>query len=165
VQLERQGNEWVASDLRLSNSSAQAAIQLKGSISWPSSPSTLVLRNTTVDLRAGQALAASCAGLQAGDEVYVSVEASRSAPGQLPQASRVECSVQIPSNSVQEGSGTLLSVSGSAVSVAVRGITLSLSITDRSLMPANPGALLNRSVEIEYQRSGTGYVLRKLKAD
>jgi hypothetical protein len=165
VEARRQGDEWVASSLSATATDTAPAVQLKGSITWGSGTGTLAVRGTTVNLNSGQALDASCAGISAGDEVYVTISAARSAPGQPPQATQVICSGQIPATSVQEASGTLVSASSDTVVVSVRGRNLSLNITSFSLLPAALNTRIGRPVEIEYQQSGSTYQLRKLKLD
>ena len=86
----------------------------------------------------------------------------------MPKASEIECTRQIPDTSVQEVKGVLLTVdqTSKTVRVQVGSNTLALAwVNGQTLMPANSTALLNKRVEIEYQRSSTGLVLRKLKTE
>jgi hypothetical protein len=96
--------------------------------------------------------------------VYVTVKARRDTPGQLPVATRVECSMALPEGGVQEATGLLQALQPGSVQVLVRGAVLTLQRTDRSLLaPIDWTSRLGRSVEIEYQRTGGVLVLRKLK--
>ena len=163
LQLKRQGAEWVASSLTEQSQQDQPSVQLKGTLDWTPNASTLQLRGTTVRLPSS-ALAEGCQGLPAQSEVYVTVQARSSAPGQLPVATRVECSIALPESSVQEATGVLQALQAGSVQVLVRGTVLTLQRTDRSLLaPIDWTAWLGRSVEIEYQRTGGVLVLRKLK--
>lgn len=162
MQIQRQGGQWVATRLTEQSSDSLPAVQLKGSLDWSPGASQLQVRGTTVSLPAG-ALSDGCRGLGADTEVFVTVQARPAAPGQLPVATRVDCATVVPEGGVQEATGVLRAVQARSVQVSVRGSLLSLDRNERSLMPADPAALLERSVEIEYQRIGGSLVLRKLK--
>lgn len=163
LQLKRQGGEWVASSLTEQTQQDQPSVQLKGTLDWTPNASTLQLRGTTVSLPS-TALTEGCQGLPAKAEVYVTVKARRDTPGQLPVATRVECSMALPEGSVQEATGLLQALQPGSVQVLVRGAVLTLQRTDRSLLaPIDWTSRLGRSVEIEYQRTGGVLVLRKLK--
>ncbi len=163
LQLKRQGGEWVASSLTEQSQQDQSSVQLKGTLDWTPNASTLQLRGTTVSLPS-TALTESCQGLPAKAEVYVTVKARRDTPGQLPVATRVECSMALPEGGVQEATGLLQALQAGSVQVLVRGTVLTLQRTDRSLLaPIDWTSRLGRSVEIEYQRTGGVLVLRKLK--
>ena len=163
LQLKRQGGEWVASSLTEQTQQDQPSVQLKGTLDWTPNASTLQLRGTTVSLPS-TALTESCQGLPAKAEVYVTVKARRDTPGQLPVATRVECSMALPEGGVQEATGLLQALQAGSVQVLVRGTVLTLQRTDRSLLaPIDWTSRLGRSVEIEYQRTGGVLVLRKLK--
>ena len=172
VTLVRNGNDWQASSVSAQRTDAVPFVEIKGSLRWSSNASSLQLRGTSLqlpsNLLAGNLLAGNCAGLQDGEEVYVSLKAQRRSPGLPPQVAEIECTSQIPQDSVQEANGTLRSVDPvhKTLNVLVGGKELSLVWTsDQSLMPATGRLHIGMRVEIEYQRSSNGLMLRKLKLE
>lgn len=162
LQIQRQGNQWVATRVTEQSGDSLPPVQLKGALEWTPDAAQLQVRGTTVSLPAG-ALAEGCRGLGADTEVFVTVQARPAAPGQMPVATRVDCATVVPEGAVQEVLGVLRTVQARSLQVSVRGNLLTLERTDRSLMPPDLASLADRSVEIEYQRLGGSLVLRKLK--
>lgn len=167
LNLQRNGSDWQASRMSTERADALQAVEIKGSVRWSSNASTLQLRGTPVQLPGGL-LASTCAGLRDGEEVYISLKAQRRNPGLPPQASQIECSRQIPQASVQEASGILLTVDAGQKMLEVRvgGETLALMWANgQTLMPPLNLLRSGMAVEIEYQRSSNGLMLRKLKPE
>lgn len=167
LKLVRSGSDWQASSLSVLRADTQPDVELKGSLRWPPVASSVQLRGTTVQL-SPDLLTGSCAGLQAGEEVYISLKALRRSPGQVPLTSQIECSHQIPQASVQEAQGTLLNLDTTNKTLDVRVGADTLSLTwnaSQTLMPPTGQLRSGMAVEIEYQRSSTGLMLRKLKPE
>jgi len=162
LQLQRQGEQWVATGLTEQSGDSLPAVQLKGALDWNPGATELQVRGTRVSLPAG-ALGEGCRGLGADTEVFVTVQARPGAPGQLPVATRVECATVVPEGGVQEAAGVLRAAQARSIEVSVRGKPISLERTERSLVPPDLAALLEQPVDIEYQRIGGSLVLRKLK--
>lgn len=167
LSLQRSGNDWQASSLSTQRSADQPEVQIKGSLIWNSSTSTLQLRGTSLQLPANL-LTGNCAGLQDGEQVYVDLKAQRRSPGLPPQVSAMKCLRQIPDASVQEARATVVGVDTASRSVQVRAGSATLSLTwvvGQTLMPPVGQLQAGMTVEIEYQRSSNGLLLRKLKTD
>ena len=165
LKLTRSGAAWQASNLTLLRNSNQPEVELKGSLRWISGANTIQLRGTTVQL-APNLLTGNCANLLQDEEVFISLKAQQRSQGQAPQASQIECSRQIPDTSVQEAEGKILSVDAAhkTLDIRVGNSTLSLAWNpSQTLMPPVTQLLAGLSVEIEYQRSSTGLMLRKIK--
>jgi len=168
VQLKLVGRAsgWQASSLVVQKKDTSPDIELKGSVRWLGG-NTLQLRGTAVQVPPSL-LTDSCANLQTGQEVFISLKARRRDPGQLPQATQVTCSVQIPDASVQEAQGVLMGVDSTTKTVEVRvdNATLTLIWTSgQTLMPSITALRSGMSVEIEYQRGSSGLMLRKIKPE
>lgn len=162
VQLRREGGQWVAQSLTAQTLAGQPLVRLKGVIPWNVSAGLLRMRGTTVEVD-NAALAPSCQGIAAGAEVLVVVDARRGPPGQPPVATSVDCSTSAAKDEVLEAQGLLLQIQADSLTVQVRGSPLTLVRTERSLLPRDWAGWQGRAVEVEYQRSGSSYLLRKLK--
>lgn len=166
IEIRRSGNEFKAVTLKEREHSSEfgGAVELKGSITWPSDSSQLSLRGNLVNIPSG-ALDSSCSRVQANDNTYVEIEAARASPGQPLLATRVSCTKTIPTSSVIEVSGTLQQIDtiNNTLTLATQDGTLSLTWSSASLLPRNITDLLNRRVEVEYQTVNGANRLRKLK--
>jgi hypothetical protein len=160
------GATWQAQTLtpKQSNSELGGEVLLKGSLSWNPSTTTLTLRGTPVAVAAG-ALGSSCNGLPANSAVYLEVKATRTAPGGGLQARQVTCSLQIPSQSVIEAEGQLVNLQALQQTLVLQTAQGNLALTwnANSLLPSKLETLLNRMVEVEYQRVGNVLQIRKIK--
>ncbi len=160
-----EGYKTVALAQRQSGNDLGGLVELKGSLSWPGNSVQLSLRGNLVNVSEG-VLATNCAGLKTNDKVYLEITAQRTSPGQPLRATQVSCSLQIPTNSVIEVSGTLTQFSTTAQTMTMRtiqGVVLNLVWNSTTLQPLNLADLLNRSVEIEYQTVNGENRLRKVK--
>ncbi len=170
VQMEivREGNTFKAITVTQRQSSADfgGTVELKGSILWPANPAQLSLRGNIVNV-SNNTLGSSCAGLRTNDSVYLEIKAQAVAPNQPLRATSVSCSLQIPSNSVMEASGTLtqLSTLNKTMQVRTQNGTLNLVWNGATLLPPNLNTLLNHSLEVEYQAVNGENRLRKVKPD
>lgn len=167
ITLQRQGNDWQASSLSSRRADTQAVVDIKGSLRWRNDRDTLELRGTQVQF-SRQLLTGNCKGLRDGDAVYISLKAQRRSPGLPPEVLAIDCSREIPNESVQQAQGQLLGLDAqnNTLDVAVDGTTLTLSWRgERTLMPAVSQLSKGMGVVIEYLRGRNGLVLRKLTVE
>jgi len=167
IEMVRDGAAWKAVSLQERGNPGDlgGTVEIKGALSLPNDTSSpLRLRGTSISLT-GLSLDASCESLKGRDNVFVSLQAARGAPGQPLQASRLSCSLNVPDNGVIEVQGRLLqfNVSSKTLSMSTLGGTLALSWSDNTWLPAQPLSLINQVVEVEYQIVNGQNRLRKLK--
>jgi hypothetical protein len=167
VEMVRDGAAWQAVSLQERGNPGDlgGTVEIKGALTLPSDTSLpLRLRGTTVSLT-GLSLDASCESLKGRDNVFVSLQAARGAPGQPLQANRLSCSLNVPDNGVIEVQGRLLQFNASSrtLSMSTPGGTLVLSWSENTWLPAQPLSLVNQVVEVEYQIVNGQNRLRKLK--
>lgn len=168
MDIVRVGKDYQAVTLtqRQTGNDLGGVVQLKGSVLWPANPAQLNVRGVWVSVP-GSALAPNCAGLRTNDSVYLDIQAQRTAPNQPLRASSVSCSVQIPSRSVIEVSGTLTQWNATTKTLQVstsKGV-LNLVWNSSTYLPRQPSSLLNQRVEVEYQTVNGENRLRKLRPD
>lgn len=172
LSITRDGDDWKAVSVtsRQTGDDLGGAVELKGTLLWPASATTLTLRDVSVTVPTG-VLDSGCSGVKAGDAVYLRIKAQRTAPGQPLQATRVECSQQTPDDSVIELDGQLTRLltdstgtTGSLVVNTAQG-TRTFQWTALTERPRDLAGLLNRDVEVEYQVIGGVNRLRRIKPD
>jgi hypothetical protein len=174
--IERDGNDWKAvsvtqrqndSDLGLGG-----AITLKGTLSWPTNPTTLRIRDVRVNIPQALLAAPNCNALQPGDSVYLNITARRTPGGGTPVATQMLCDLQSPASSVIERSGRLVGVTpignGSSGTLQVsteRGLVINLQWSSLTLRPANLNPWIGQNVSVEYQVINGDNRLRNIQLD
>jgi hypothetical protein len=168
IDIIREGNTFKAVTLeqRRNDNELGGAVELKGSVQWPATPTQINLRGNLVNVP-NAALASNCTGLNTNDKVYLEIKAQRVGPGLPLRATSVSCSAQIPDSSVIEVSGTLTQLSNAdkTMQISTSNGTLNLVWNNTSLLPRDLNSLLNHRVEVEYQTVNGENRLRKVKPD
>ena len=138
-----------------SGSSAPLPVELKGvlnGINWNASSVTFTLRDSTV-VATASAVDKSCKQLAATADAYVQVKGSITPPSTTVQANSVTCSASAPSGATLQRSGTLLSVSSTALSLQTSmgsGMgTVQMQVDANTFFEQPSASLIGQTVDVE----------------